>query len=151
MTFTQTMLSFQGRLRRRDLWIYHVGLTLAYAALFVLFERLGGVELTLHQVWLIPLLMTWPTYALLAKRMHDRNRSAWWALLLLVPDLLGSLDAIVGLPEAISTPSQIIGGLVAIWFFIDFGLLDGTPGDNRFGPSPKALREASLSETPAVA
>ncbi|MDR7229941.1 uncharacterized membrane protein YhaH (DUF805 family) [Caulobacter sp. BE264] len=151
MTFTQTMLSFQGRLRRRDLWVCWVGLTLTYATLFVLFERLDGVDLTPHRVWLIPLLMTWPTYALLAKRMHDRNRSAWWALLLLVPDLLGSLDAIVGLPEAIATPSQIVGGMVAIWFFIDFGLLDGTPGDNRFGPSPKAPREPSPSETPAVA
>ncbi|WP_233282186.1 DUF805 domain-containing protein [Caulobacter vibrioides] len=151
MTFTQTMLSFQGRLRRRDLWIYWIGLILAGATLFVLFERLVDIDLAEHRSWLVPLLLTWPTYALLAKRMHDRNRSAWWALLLLVPDLIGSLDAIIGLPEEVSMPSTIVGGLVAIWFFIDSGLLDGTPGDNRFGPSPKAPREPSASQTPAVA
>ena len=30
----------------------------------------------------------------------------------------------------------IIGG---IWLLIDLGFLDGTPGPNRFGPSPKGL------------
>ena len=151
MTFTQIMLSFQGRLRRRDLWLYWIGLIVADATLFVLFERLVDVDLTEQRSWLVPLLLTWPTYALLAKRMHDRNRSAWWALLLLVPDLLGSLDAIIGLPLEISMPVKIVGGLVAIWFFIDFGCLEGTPGDNRFGPSPKAPREPSVTEAPAVA
>jgi uncharacterized membrane protein YhaH (DUF805 family) len=151
MTFTQTMLSFQGRLRRRDLWIYWIGLVVAAGALFVLVQRLLDIDLGAQQPWLLPLLTVWPTYALLAKRMHDRNRSARWALLLLVPELIGYLDTLVSLPEAVAMPSKIIGGLVAIWFLIDFGLLDGTPGDNRFGPSPKASREPSPSQTPAVA
>lgn len=151
MTFTQTMLSFQGRLRRRDLWMYWIGLLVVAATLFVLLERLLGLDLTEHRSWILTLLTVWPSFALLAKRMHDRNRSAWWALLLLVPDLVGSFDAIIGLPLEISMSAKIVGGLVAIWFFIDFGCLDGTQGDNRFGPSPKAPREPSPSETPAVA
>jgi uncharacterized membrane protein YhaH (DUF805 family) len=30
----------------------------------------------------------------------------------------------------------IIGGL---WTFVECGCLDGTPGSNRFGPSPKGF------------
>ncbi|MCY1648197.1 DUF805 domain-containing protein [Caulobacter sp. SL161] len=151
MTFTQTMLSFQGRLRRRDLWIYWIGLLVVAATLFVLLERLLGLDLTEHRSWILTLLTVWPSYALLAKRMHDRNRSAWWALLLLGSELAGRIEAMVGFPRSLSLTSDVVGILVLLWVFIDFGLLEGTPGDNRFGPSPKAPREPSPSETPAVA
>ena len=58
-------------------------------------------------------LMLLPLIALSIRRLHDTDRSGWWFLINFVP---------------------LIGGLV---FFV-FTLLEGTRGDNRFGPDPKA-------------
>ena len=44
------------------------------------------------------------------KRWHDRDKSGWWMLILLIP-LIGT-----------------------IWFLIELGFLKGTDGPNRFGP-----------------
>lgn len=46
------------------------------------------------------------------KRWHDRNKSAWWILIALIP---------------------YIGG---IWILIECGCLRGTLGPNRFGGDP---------------
>ena len=46
------------------------------------------------------------------KRAHDRNRTGWYALIILIP-LAGPL-----------------------WFLVEFGFLSGTAGPNRFGADP---------------
>lgn len=148
MTLTQKLFGFHGRLRRRDLWTLWISCTLTAVFLVVIVTRGFGVQLSDQELRLIPLATLWPTYALLSKRMHDRNRSAWWALLLLAPELVGYLGAFVDLPQMTLLPSKIIGGLAAIWFFLEFGFLEGTSGDNRFGPSPKAL--VALATLPAT-
>ena len=55
-------------------------------------------------------------FAVLAKRWHDRNKSAWWAFIHLVP---------------------VIG---VLWTFVECGFFKGTTGKNRFGPDPLQLR-----------
>jgi uncharacterized membrane protein YhaH (DUF805 family) len=47
------------------------------------------------------------------KRWHDRDKSAIWSLIALAP-FIGSM-----------------------WAFVECGFLEGTRGDNRFGPPPK--------------
>jgi uncharacterized membrane protein YhaH (DUF805 family) len=59
--------------------------------------------------------LIWPALALQVKRWHDRDKSGWWVLIAFIP---------------------IIG---AFWVLIECGFLDGTPGPNRFGPSPKGV------------
>ncbi len=53
-----------------------------------------------------------PWWAVQFRRLHDTDRSAWWALLFLIP---------------------FIGWLI----IIVFNCQAGTPGENRFGPDPK--------------
>jgi len=53
--------------------------------------------------------------ALTFRRLHDRNKSGWWLLLLLIP----LVDAII----------------ILIWF-----MMRGTAGDNRYGPDPLATQ-----------
>lgn len=53
-----------------------------------------------------------PSLAVSARRLHDTDRTGWWLLIGIVP---------------------LIGDVVLLIFF----LLDGTPGDNRFGANPK--------------
>ena len=46
------------------------------------------------------------------KRLHDRNKTGWWMLIILLP---------------------VIGGL---WYLIECGFLKGTTGPNTYGPDP---------------
>ena len=62
--------------------------------------------------WFAAIVYTVISIAFTVRRLHDTNRSGWWYLLNLVP--------VVGL----------------ILLFIWTVLTPGTPGTNRFGPSP---------------
>jgi uncharacterized membrane protein YhaH (DUF805 family) len=61
---------------------------------------------------IIVLALLVPSIAVTIRRLHDTNRSGWWWLIAFIP---------------------ILGGLV----LLIFAVLDGTPGDNRYGPDPK--------------
>jgi len=56
----------------------------------------------------------WLYAAALVKRAHDRGKSGWWALLVLVP---------------------YIG---QIWWIIDLVLMEGQKGPNNYGADPRA-------------
>ncbi len=125
MSITQMLFSFDGRIRRRDYWLYAIGSGIVIGILInVVMMALGGpVDPTTQQpnmtAVLVALLLyipaLWIGLALQAKRWHDRDKGAIWLLINLLP---------------------IIGGL---WALVECGFLDGTPGPNRFGPSPKGL------------
>jgi uncharacterized membrane protein YhaH (DUF805 family) len=83
----------------------------------------------------IPLL--WIGLAVGAKRLHDRNKSAWWLLLFYVlPAIL------INIPV---TLLLLIGWALAVWAFIEFGFLWGTAGPNRFGPDPVQRPEVAAT------
>ena len=66
-------------------------------------------------VWLLLFVVVfWIALAINVKRYHDRNKSGWWVLILLVP-AIGSL-----------------------WNLIECGFLSGTAGPNNYGPDPLA-------------
>lgn len=154
MTFLQKLFSFQGRMRRQDFWIATLSLWGASVALIVLLLILGWAPLmqiaaqaeTIEHAPpeevlrlikpLIPLfglyalfglVSIWPALAICAKRLHDRDQSGLWLLLYVASAVL----AVIPLAGA------AVGLGVRIWWLVNLGILDGTPGDNRFGPSPK--------------
>jgi uncharacterized membrane protein YhaH (DUF805 family) len=101
----------RGRISRRSFWLYGVlaltGLSLLGRALLGIARwRADEAEL------LVNLLLLWPAIAISAKRWHDRDKSAWWVLVALVP---------------------VVGWL---WMLLDNGFRRGTPGPNRFGAAP---------------
>jgi len=65
-------------------------------------------------VWILATIV--PALAVLIRRLHDTDKSAWWVLIGLVP---------------------FAGGIVLLVFTVQ----DSTPGDNKHGASPKALQE----------
>jgi uncharacterized membrane protein YhaH (DUF805 family) len=65
-------------------------------------------------MWIVMLVFLYPTLAVYAKRWHDRGKSGWWTLILLIP---------------------IIGPL---WALIECGFLRGTEGPNQYGADPLA-------------
>jgi uncharacterized membrane protein YhaH (DUF805 family) len=74
-----------------------------------------GVEHLEFALWACQLVFAvtylWPESAITVKRLHDHDRSGWWALALLVPFL-------------------------NLWVWVTVAFLAGTRGENRFGPDP---------------
>ncbi len=106
LTLMQIWFSFQGRLSRKPYWLF-VSIPLGVV------NRLDRFLIsTPGLLWLgliVSLCALWPALAAMTKRLHDRDKSAWWLLLLLVP---------------------VIGWL---WLIIELAFFRGTNGENRFG------------------
>src|SRR5262249_33476991 len=118
MPARQLLFSFDGRIPRYGFWLAPV-----YAAALVYIVVTGDVPilLTAHAATRTPLFalsaliylaIAWADLAMLAKRWHDRGKSGWMSLILLVP--------VVGL----------------VWVFVELGGLRGTPGPNQYGEDP---------------
>ena len=108
MSLPRILFSFRGRIPRKTYWLYGVlGLLLGLVMATLLFGIAGVAERRAEV--LANLLIAWPAAAISAKRWHDRDQSAWWLLINLVP--------VVGV----------------IWSLFVNGFLRGTVGANRFG------------------
>jgi uncharacterized membrane protein YhaH (DUF805 family) len=131
MDIMHLLFSFQGRIRRLHYWMGAIGAGVVVGIVASVLMPMSGVAQGTPNPIVMGLLMIiyaidlYIGLALGAKRAHDRDKSAWFLAIALIP---------------------IIGG---IWLLIELGFLDGTPGPNRFGPSPKGLGEPAVA-TPAV-
>ncbi|MCW8327390.1 DUF805 domain-containing protein [Photobacterium sp. SDRW27] len=109
------LFSFQGRMRRRDYWLYSLPVMLVFlpVVIYTSPENTGdNVVLNLLSLVIFGFVF-WASAALNIKRLHDRNKSGWWIIVTFLP---------------------IIGPIFVI---IELGILDGTKGPNQFGEDPK--------------
>lgn len=109
LDFRQTVFGFRGRISRKGFWLYGVFGPLLCS---VMADMLSGIvrmpdDAATLLTWS---LLLWPCLAVSVKRWHDRDKSGWWMLILLVP--------VIGL----------------VWMLAAHGFLRGTVGANRFGP-----------------
>jgi|HubBroStandDraft_5_1064220.scaffolds.fasta_scaffold88381_2 uncharacterized membrane protein YhaH (DUF805 family) len=90
-------------------------------------------------------------FAVTTKRLHDRDKSAWWiltffvvpAFLIFTPEILITTKLITedNRPAQIALMCSGLAGIgLTIWSFVELYCLRGTAGDNRFGPDPLAGR-----------
>jgi uncharacterized membrane protein YhaH (DUF805 family) len=127
MNIVQLLTSFQGRTRRLHFWLGLLGIIVVFGVLYSLLASMSGmasgspngVILALMGVLYLVYLYMWA--AIMVKRAHDRDKTGWFVLIILIP---------------------LIG---AIWILIDLGFLDGTQGPNKYGPSPKGIGDASAT------
>ena len=172
MDFGNYLFSFTGRINRAKIWLFvllAIGADIVFGILFTVvfglsflsimgaftghpamlfaggtMAMLGGVLLCVFYVLLI-----YCGLAVSAKRLHDRNKSAWWLVVFVVlPFILNIVGftmspmdlSSAGLPQ--SGPGGLILRLVAlaiyIWAFVELYCLKGTTGDNPYGPDPLA-------------
>ena len=122
---------FTGRARRSEFWLFWLFNMVIQCALVVGamatggymmgYDHMSGGALAFNGMRVVVgLALLVPNLAVGFRRLHDTDRSAWWLLLCLIP---------------------FLGWLVLLIFY----LIDGTPGDNRYGPDPKGR-----TMTPAV-
>jgi uncharacterized membrane protein YhaH (DUF805 family) len=144
MSMSQLLFSFSGRLNRKPYWLTTLCIVLVMVVVIILIVALGGaglmsgdfsglgLMLLLIVLAYIPIL--WIGLAISAKRLHDRNKSAWWLVLFyLVPAILQGVGEQLGTAGIILT----LAGLgISIWALVEIGFLRGTVGPNQYGPDP---------------
>lgn len=119
MTFKQAVItclkekyfSIEGRASRSQYWYFwllYVLVTIALAPVDALLFSLGGFG---PLSALFNLAMFIPFITVAVRRLHDRDLSGWWMLLMLVP---------------------VIGSIALLILYV----LPGTDGPNQFGPDP---------------
>jgi len=132
-------LSFRGRANRQRYWVTNVTLVVFVFIAFILAFSAGAIAPAVGGVFALPILVLFfASLAVSARRLHDRNKSAWWLILLwLVPTLISLLGAAAGEggSEAASL-IRVLGLPFSVWAFIELGCLKGTTGPNRYGDDP---------------
>lgn len=149
------LFSFDGRMGRAEFWLLLVGVSIASSvslmvASMIVITIVGadmapslGPLYTLARA-LMQVLILWPVLAILTKRGHDRNRPAVLSI-----GLWLTLNA-AWLGAAFAPPAALVGGVILLYFLVDYGLIPGTQGANRFdsrkpkAPSANALKAAAL-------
>jgi uncharacterized membrane protein YhaH (DUF805 family) len=108
-----TMLfSARGRVCRRDYWTFNIAATMsAVLAILAVAVSLPAAQALMFAVP-IALVSARIRSCLRIKRWHDRDKSAVWVLVGLIP---------------------FVGW---VWSFLECGLTRGTAGPNRYGPAP---------------
>ena len=171
MSWAQILFSFRGRLNRQPYWLTIIGLALAFAvAVFAVLALGENTALLFDEVddnyvpegselagalflMLAALVLTYCNLAIGAKRLHDRDKSAWWLLVIVVGGSLFEFATLFGV-EAVGTEEEpstlgngliLIGGLISLWFFVELGFFKGTQGPNRFGEDPLGVKAADAS------
>ena len=160
---------FRGRASRGEYWLFMLSQGLIYVGCIVLAvtslangpRGVLGLAGWLGFALLLMLAFALPNYAVLARRLHDSGRSAFWIALLLptfATNLatframgtvatqsqltgLGSQDAIA---QALAGPFASVGAIAiaivasicSMALFV-LTLMPGTQGPNRFGPDPR--------------
>jgi uncharacterized membrane protein YhaH (DUF805 family) len=150
MSFSAILFSFTGRLNRARYWLAAIGVGFASSIpLGIASAVTGSSAMALLTEAFIYLFMTWIYLALMAKRLHDRNKSALWLLLfyfgpvvLLVPLLLPAVALSAGVAWLASILA-VVGVGIALWAFIELGFLRGTTGPNNFGSDPLQAQRAA--------
>jgi uncharacterized membrane protein YhaH (DUF805 family) len=143
---------FHGRIGRKNYW--QLGLIALFIALFPdvcavwiaayfagrTTDEMEGSPMIRSVHLLFIGLGIWAFAALSGKRLHDRNRRAWWMLgfipLFATPVI--ELWAPGPTLEAIFEVILLISLPFVLWFWVELGFLKGTQGPNRFGPNPIA-------------
>lgn len=115
-------VDFSGRSRRKEYWMFVLFVVIVTIILTMLTGTReasygdGGMGYSIQSqspfvlLWFLAILL--PSIAVQVRRFHDQDKSGWFVLLGLIP---------------------LVGGIIVLVFMC----MEGTRGDNRFGPDPK--------------
>lgn len=113
---------FSGRSRRKEYWMFTLFLILLIVPFVAIIlstadpagdgeiSTLGTMVLLIFGLFYLAILI--PSIAVQVRRFHDQDKSGWFVLMNFIP---------------------YVGSLIVVVFMC----LEGTKGENRFGPDPK--------------
>jgi len=119
-SFWKRYRDFRGRSRRSEYWFIQLFLVVTNIAVAIIDLALMGWDVDrfianggggiVGLVWILVTIV--PALAVLVRRLHDTGKSGWWVLVGFLP---------------------LVGAIVLLVFTVT----DSSPGENKFGPSPK--------------
>jgi uncharacterized membrane protein YhaH (DUF805 family) len=153
MPLSQMLFSFQGRINRKPWWLVGLAVMVTMVVVLIVTAMFGGVGISMGDpmgiiatlgvmaifffLLIIPLI--WIGIALGAKRLHDRNKSAWWLIVFyLLPGILDNVGSELG--DGVSLIFSVAAFALSIWGLVELGFLRGTVGPNQYGPDPLQAR-----------
>ena len=101
---------FEGRARRKEYW-YFALISFIISLILSLIDWAIGINV-LATIYGLAVLL--PSIAVGVRRLHDTGRTGWWLFIGLIP---------------------LVGAIILLVFFFT----DSQPGENKYGPSPKAV------------
>lgn len=122
-----------GRARRAEFWLFEFFVIIAFFILSVIDEIQGNYRDDLGIGLLSGLFILFtiiPSITVSVRRLHDTDRSGYWVLALVV------LSGVAGKMQV-----PVLGEVLSLIFYLillAFCCLDGTKGENRYGPDPKS-------------
>ena len=103
-------VGFSGRARRQEYWMFTL-----FNSIIVVVLDIIGLAVKFPELGLIyGLAVLLPSLAVAFRRLHDTGKTAWWLLIGIIP---------------------LVGAIVLLVFVC----LEGTRGDNQYGPDPKLV------------
>ena len=143
MNVWKWVLGFQGRIKRADFWMLAFVAACCWLVIGIFGLMPAGVVRTILAIAMflagVVVLLSAAT-----RRLHDRDKSAWFLLLFFgVPSLIQTAASeergVITLSlfgGGWQSFSQLISLAISIWMIVELGCLRGTSGVNRYGPDP---------------
>lgn len=150
------LFSFKGRIGRARYLVVELALLALWLMLWLELRFYSSAQ---WEHWLIAAPMIWVNLAVTAKRLHDRDRSGWWAVAVFAVNRLSyvyyglffglafGVDLSIAV-EFLLVMSAIALSLLQTWVVIELFFLSGTEGPNRFGPDPTATPDSPIDLRP---
>lgn len=155
MSIAHVLFGFSGRASRFHFWMGQVAILALLIVLFVagassLYalksaanpqEILGALGFGMLVLLGVLVVLTWVTWAVAIKRLHDRNKSWVWMLITFIPTVLTmwsiGTTGLAGVQAFQSSTFFMVVQLAVMgWYLIELGFMPGTPGGNMWGPPP---------------
>ena len=150
MNVAQLFFSFTGRVNRAKYWVAIV-VFIIIALISLTVGYVGEETPALHVLgFVIDIALLIAGLAVGAKRLHDRDKSAWWLLVFyILPSVLLVIGALmffygIGAESAGGVIGNVVfyalGLGVLIWAIVELGFLRGTIGAEPVWPRPPRRR-----------
>jgi uncharacterized membrane protein YhaH (DUF805 family) len=130
---SQLWFGFLGRINRAKYWLVTVVNMLIVVVLFIVAAAANSWAIgILAFLSFVPLFIS--SLAVGTKRLHDRDKSAWWLIVFyILPSILSGAGKALG--DAGLILSLVSLGL-SVWALVELGCLRGTAGPNQYGSDP---------------
>lgn len=142
MGVLSALFSFEGRLSRIDFW--RRGNLLALPLAVVIAGTIFATMTSPFGPFVALLLLPFPIVSLsmAARRLHDRNKSAWWLVLFMgAPAALATAASVLleaPRPDGnVALTLAVAAWVIVVWAVIELNFLSGSSRANRFGPPPR--------------
>jgi len=169
MDWRRLLLRFHGRIDRFTYWrmvALHILVVIFGLAILAQVHVGDGPGPTFSLVLVLGVVIIGiiiPAFVIGAKRLHDRDKSAWWLLLFyVIPDVLLGVGIYADVASEVAAGCMfaafsgrkcpgswtaivcVVAALaIEIWTVVELGCLPGIAGPNRYGPEPVGDAEAS--------